>query len=150
MLVLSRKLNEEIVIDGRVSVRIVAVDAVRVRLGIEAPPGVRVNRREVEERPQENAARPPPSDRQMVILSTADSQPSLDDQLDAVIVHSHESVTLDFSCVAHIVNTGLSKVVGLHHRVRVAGGHLLLQNLRPLVRAVFVAAMLDGFLTLSP
>ena len=71
-------------------------------------------------------------------------------EMDAVIVHSHESVTLDFSCVAHIVNTGLSKVVGLHHRVRVAGGHLLLQNLRPLIREVFVAAMLDGFLTLSP
>ena len=36
MLVLSRKLNEEIVIDGRVSVRIVAVDAGRIEPRLDA------------------------------------------------------------------------------------------------------------------
>ncbi|MDO4558583.1 MAG: carbon storage regulator CsrA [Planctomycetia bacterium] len=50
MLVLSRQLNESIVIDGGIVVTIVDIRGDRVRLGIEAPPEVAVHRREVQER----------------------------------------------------------------------------------------------------
>ena len=47
MLVLSRKLNESIVIDGRIIVKIVRVDGDVVKLGIAAPADVPVHREEV-------------------------------------------------------------------------------------------------------
>jgi carbon storage regulator len=50
MLVLSRRVGEEIVIDECVRVVVVAVQGDRVRLGINAPPAVRVDRHEVHER----------------------------------------------------------------------------------------------------
>src|SRR5262245_49297137 len=50
MLVLTRYLGEEIVIDGQIRLRVGAVRGDQVRLGICAPPSVRVDRREVHER----------------------------------------------------------------------------------------------------
>jgi len=50
MLVLSRQLGEEVVIDGSIRVSIVAVKGDRVRIGIAAPPSVAVDRQEVYER----------------------------------------------------------------------------------------------------
>lgn len=50
MLVLSRKPNEAIIINDTVRVSIVAVKGDRVRLGIEAPRSVTVDRAEVHER----------------------------------------------------------------------------------------------------
>ena len=47
MLVLSRKLNEKIVIDGNIVVSIVKIDRNTVRLGIEAPREVSVMRSEL-------------------------------------------------------------------------------------------------------
>ena len=47
MLVLSRKPNENIVIDGRIIVKVIRVEGGVVRLGIEAPPDVAVHRQEV-------------------------------------------------------------------------------------------------------
>lgn len=47
MLVLSRKKNESIVINGEVTVTVVEVHGDKVRLGIEAPKEVPVHRREV-------------------------------------------------------------------------------------------------------
>lgn len=47
MLVLSRKLNEKIVIDGNIVVTLVKIDRNTVRIGIEAPPDVRVFREEI-------------------------------------------------------------------------------------------------------
>jgi carbon storage regulator CsrA len=44
MLVLSRKLNEKIVIDGGVVVTVVKIDRNQIRLGIEAPAHVRGQR----------------------------------------------------------------------------------------------------------
>jgi len=49
MLVLSRKLNESIVIDGDIKITVVSVKGDRVRLGITAPKSVTVNREEVQE-----------------------------------------------------------------------------------------------------
>jgi carbon storage regulator len=47
MLVLSRKLGESIVIDGRIIVKIVRLEGDIVKLGIEAPREVPVHRQEV-------------------------------------------------------------------------------------------------------
>jgi carbon storage regulator len=47
MLVLSRKLNEKIVIDGGIIVTVVKIDRNQVRLGIEAPGSVGVFREEI-------------------------------------------------------------------------------------------------------
>ena len=47
MLILSRKLNESIVIDGRIVVRILRIDRDSVKLGIQAPVELSVHRQEV-------------------------------------------------------------------------------------------------------
>ena len=54
MLILSRKTNESIVIDGRITVKIVRVDGDVVKLGVEAPPDVPVHRQEVYDEIQRN------------------------------------------------------------------------------------------------
>jgi len=55
MLVLTRKLNEEIIIDGSIKITITAIDRNKVRIGITAPPEVRVDRAEVYQRIMEFA-----------------------------------------------------------------------------------------------
>ena len=55
MLVLTRKIGEEIIIDGHIRITITAVKGEKVRLGITAPPEVRVDRAEVHKRIQEFA-----------------------------------------------------------------------------------------------
>ena len=47
MLVLSRKVNENIVIDGRIVVKVIRTDGNFVKLGIEAPADVPVHRQEI-------------------------------------------------------------------------------------------------------
>lgn len=47
MLVLSRKLEEAIVINGEIEIKIVDISGDRVRLGIEAPQSYRVFRKEL-------------------------------------------------------------------------------------------------------
>jgi carbon storage regulator len=54
MLILSRKLGESIVIDGRIHVKIMRVDGEVVKIGIEAPASVPVHRQEVYEEIQRN------------------------------------------------------------------------------------------------
>lgn len=55
MLVLSRKLNERIVVGGSVVVTVVRISGDKVRLGIEAPDDVRVIRDELAEQVSEPA-----------------------------------------------------------------------------------------------
>lgn len=50
MLVLTRRIGEVIVIDGGIRVTVVGVQGGRVRLGVIAPPAVRVDRDEVDAR----------------------------------------------------------------------------------------------------
>lgn len=50
MLVLMRRVGESIVIDGGIRVTVVSVQGEKVRVGIEAPPDVRVDRQEIHER----------------------------------------------------------------------------------------------------
>ncbi len=50
MLVLMRRPDESIVIDGNIRITVVSVKGDKVRIGIEAPPDVRVDRQEIHER----------------------------------------------------------------------------------------------------
>jgi carbon storage regulator len=50
MLVLTRHEGEAIVIAGSIRVTVVAIDGNRVRIGIEAPDDVSVNREEIQKR----------------------------------------------------------------------------------------------------
>jgi carbon storage regulator len=54
MLVLSRKLGESIVIDGRITVKIVRIEGEIVKVGIDAPLEVPVHRQEVYDEIQRN------------------------------------------------------------------------------------------------
>lgn len=54
MLVLSRKVNENIVIDGRIVVKVVRTEGNFVKLGIEAPADVPVHRQEIYDEIQKN------------------------------------------------------------------------------------------------
>jgi carbon storage regulator len=47
MLVLTRRPGEEIILDGRIRLKIVSVKGDRIRLGIDAPPAVVVDRQEI-------------------------------------------------------------------------------------------------------
>jgi len=55
MLVLTRKVGEEIVIDGHIRVTVLAVQGGRVRIGVTAPPEVRIDREEVHRQVREFA-----------------------------------------------------------------------------------------------
>jgi carbon storage regulator len=60
MLVLTRRLGEAVIIEGGIRVVVTAVLGDRVRLGIEAPDSVRVDRQEVHDRLAEFVAEPRP------------------------------------------------------------------------------------------
>jgi carbon storage regulator len=69
MLVLSRKLGEAVVIAGTIRVVIVGANGDRVRIGVTAPPSVRVDRQEVHARRAGRAAAARPA------------RPTVDDEL---------------------------------------------------------------------
>lgn len=50
MLVLSRKVGEQIVIDGGITLTVTDIEGGKVRIGITAPPEIRINRAEIHER----------------------------------------------------------------------------------------------------
>lgn len=54
MLILSRKPGESIVIDGRITVKVIRVDGEIVKLGVEAPAETPVHRQEVYDEIQRN------------------------------------------------------------------------------------------------
>lgn len=58
MLVLTRRVGEEIVIDGQIRIRVVELSRSKVRIGVEAPHSTRVDRQEVHDRKKGNS---PPS-----------------------------------------------------------------------------------------
>lgn len=53
MLILSRKLDESIIINGEIEVKIIAIDDNRVRVGIVAPQKYEVHRKEIYEKIKE-------------------------------------------------------------------------------------------------
>jgi carbon storage regulator len=60
MLILTRKIGQEIVIDGRIRVTITSINGERVRVGISAPSDVKVLREEVLIKQQSETAEPTP------------------------------------------------------------------------------------------
>jgi carbon storage regulator len=58
MLVLSRKLSQEILIGSDITITVVRIEGNHVRLGIEAPPGVSVLRDELISRQQRTEVEP--------------------------------------------------------------------------------------------
>jgi carbon storage regulator len=58
MLVLSRKLSQQILISSDITITVVKIEGNHVRLGIEAPPGVTILREELVARQKANEARP--------------------------------------------------------------------------------------------
>ncbi len=58
MLVLTRKIGQEIVIGDSIRITITAIGPHKVRVGITAPPATRVDRAEVHRRRQEFVVRP--------------------------------------------------------------------------------------------
>jgi carbon storage regulator len=55
MLVLTRRVGEEIVIDGDIRITVVDISGDRTRIGISAPPSIRIDRREIYERRKREA-----------------------------------------------------------------------------------------------
>jgi len=58
MLVLSRKVNESLIIGEDITITILAIRANQVRIGINAPPNVSVDREEIRDR--KDRGEPPP------------------------------------------------------------------------------------------
>ncbi|HEX7736031.1 MAG TPA: carbon storage regulator [Ktedonobacteraceae bacterium] len=69
MLVLRRKVGESIILDGVISVSVLAVEGERVKIGITAPPDVTIVREEL----LKNAASPAPD----LSSSSTPQQPSV-------------------------------------------------------------------------
>lgn len=61
MLVLARRVGEEVIIGGNVHITLLEAVRGRVRLGVTAPPAVRVDRSEVATRRHRIARRPLPA-----------------------------------------------------------------------------------------
>lgn len=53
MLVLTRNIGQKIVIDNTICITVVAIQGAKVRLGVTAPPDIRVDRSEVHQRRRE-------------------------------------------------------------------------------------------------
>ncbi len=60
MLVLTRRIGEEIVIAGNVRLRVLSIDRNQVRIGVVAPSSIPVDRHEVHDRRLRSAPRVPP------------------------------------------------------------------------------------------
>lgn len=71
MLVLSRKEGERLIIDGGIVVTVLRVAGGGVRLGLEAPPAVRIRREEIIDRAPEFVASPLASGTSTMIAETA-------------------------------------------------------------------------------
>lgn len=54
MLILTRKRGESLVIDGKIEIKVTDISDEKIKLGIEAPPDMKVYRKELYETLQEN------------------------------------------------------------------------------------------------
>ncbi len=73
MLVLTRRLGEAIVIDGCIHVQVAAIQGDKVRLGIDAPEEIRVDRLEVHQRRAQFADEVPEADNMLVVPNRTES-----------------------------------------------------------------------------
>jgi anti-sigma B factor antagonist len=65
-------------------------------------------------------------------------------------VGTGECLLFDLSGIRYASSTGLGLLVGLNHRIRAAGGRLLLGNAGPAVREVLAVTRLDSVLEVLP
>jgi anti-sigma B factor antagonist len=65
-------------------------------------------------------------------------------------VGTGECLLFDLSGIRYVSSTGLELLVGLNHRIRAAGGRLLLGNVGPAVREVLAVTRLDSVLEVLP
>lgn len=70
MLILSRKLDESIVINGEIELKIISIEENRVRLGIVAPQSYEIHRKEVYEKIQEENKRAADSAKSVAALKS--------------------------------------------------------------------------------
>ncbi len=81
MLVLTRKPNEEIIIGDNIRITVVEVAPGRVKIGITAPKSVRVDRAEIHEKKQQEAAPAPVVAESVAVVNRlADVLPPVADQ----------------------------------------------------------------------
>jgi len=71
MLILSRKLNEEIVINGEIKIKIISISDNNIKIGIEAPSSVKVFRGEVFEKIKENTIEASKSSKEKIKVDTS-------------------------------------------------------------------------------
>ncbi len=57
MLILSRKVGESIIIDGETEIKVMTISGNHVKLGVNAPDHVRVDRKEIHDRKVEELAK---------------------------------------------------------------------------------------------
>jgi carbon storage regulator len=84
MLVLSRRPGEEIIINSNIRVTVVSVKGDRVRIGIDAPPDITVDRAEIHARRlefQEVPVAVPDQDDEVVAIGVAQRRPNADDTM---------------------------------------------------------------------
>ncbi len=85
MLILSRKPGESIVIDGRITIKIMRLDGDMVKIGIDAPLNVPVHRQEVYDEIQKNNQEALTHSRGRVPRLSAKAAPSTQD----LLPHAH-------------------------------------------------------------
>lgn len=73
MLVLTRRVGEEIVIDGNIRIMVTAIIGNKVRIGVVAPESVRVDRQEIHERRVPPIVSVCPADEESMFGRLADS-----------------------------------------------------------------------------
>ena len=79
MLVLSRKVDQEVIVDGNIRIRVLQIKGNTIRLGIEAPSDVHIVRSELEKkdsRTAENLPKPKNADANFSIVFDAQAQES--------------------------------------------------------------------------
>ena len=68
----------------------------------------------------------------------------------ALAARSAPEIVLDLGAIEFLSSITLAKLLGLNKTVRATGGRLVLANLRPDVRRVFVVSRLDRVLEIEP
>lgn len=58
MLILTRRIGEKLIIGDDTVIKVVRIEGSQVRIGIDAPPHIRVVREEIMDRPMKNGERP--------------------------------------------------------------------------------------------
>ena len=96
MLVLTRRPNESIIIANNIKITVVSVGPGRVKLGIEAPPSVRVDRKEIHDKIEQSAD----------VLATVGGVTAASDQQNTLVVHGPDTALIVPSVEATVTGAG--------------------------------------------